>query len=262
LRGDLVSLTIPISKTTLLTGAAGGLGRAQGRALLDAGVNLVMTDIDSDALHRAQAELDPARERTIVLSHDVTSEGAWNDVIVSTLARFGRLDVLVNNAGISPFMSIEEASLQDWRRVMAVNSDSAFLGTKAAIGVMKSTGGGSIINIASISAKVTAPPVPAYSASKAAICMLSKSAALHCATQNYNIRINSVLPGPVATDMVVSFRNDPEHRAAYDRMIEGMPMHRLAEPNEIAKVVVFLALDAPSYMTGADIIVDGGFSCW
>jgi len=180
----------------------------------------------------------------------------------ATVARFGKFDVLVNNAGISPNFSIEDTTFEMWHRILSVNLDGAFLGTRIAIQHMKQWGGGSIVNISSIGAKTPSPASAGYCSSKAGVCVLSKSAALHCAVNRYNIRVNSVLPGPVATDMVNLLRDNPATRKNYDQMLAALPLARLATPAEVANTVVFLASDASSYITGADLVVDGAYSCW
>jgi NAD(P)-dependent dehydrogenase (short-subunit alcohol dehydrogenase family) len=255
-------VSVLANKIAMVTGAAGGLGCAHVRALLNAGALVAMTDLNRRGLEKLAGEVDRDGRSTLVLEHDVASEAGWKSVIGQTLARFGRLDIMVNNAGISPNFTIEDTTVETWRHVMSVNLEGTFLGTKFGIEAMKRSGGGSIINISSIGAKTPSPGSFPYATSKAGICTLTKAAALHCATQSYNIRINSVLPGPVATDMVAAWRDNPATRANYDQMLAALPLKRLAKPEEVAAAVVFLASDASSYMTGADVIVDGAYSCW
>ena len=250
-----------LAKTAIITGAAGGLGKAHVMAMLREGANVVATDRNIPALEILVKNLDAPEQRFLALQHDVTEEESWKSVVTATVERFGRLDILVNNAAISESQSIEETTLAAWRRTMAANLDGPFLGTKLAIETMRYSGGGSIVNICSMAAEITSAVNTAYSASKAGVRLLTKSAALHCAEQGYNIRVNSVSPGAIDTDMLKLLRDNPETRHVYDQMLESMPLKRLARPEEIANAVVFLASDESSYCLGTDMMVDGAFTC-
>jgi NAD(P)-dependent dehydrogenase (short-subunit alcohol dehydrogenase family) len=178
------------------------------------------------------------------------------------LRRHGRLDVLVNNAGIAVVAPLEQETLEGWRRTQAVNMEGVFLGTREAVRAMKGRGG-SIVNISSIEGIVGEPLVPAYNASKGGVRIFTKSVALHCAQNGYGIRVNSVHPGYVGTPLVANALGalPPEQAAALHRDLIGrIPLGRLAEPREIANVVLFLASDESSYMTGSELVVDGGYT--
>jgi NAD(P)-dependent dehydrogenase (short-subunit alcohol dehydrogenase family) len=168
--------------------------------------------------------------------------------------------VVINNAGISVPATIEDLTVEQFRKVLDVNLISCFLGTKLAIQRMKSTGGGSIVNIASNSTRNVVPLTASYSPSKAAVANLTKVAALHCAVQGYNIRVNSVHPGPTDTEMLSGGAGPATEIPEVRRLIDAIPVGRLAKPREVAEVVAFLASDAASYVTAAEIFVDAGLT--
>jgi NAD(P)-dependent dehydrogenase (short-subunit alcohol dehydrogenase family) len=174
---------------------------------------------------------------------------------------FGRLDILVNNAGISLPKTVEDLTVEDFRKVLDINLIGCFLGTKRAIQMMKTTGGGAIVNIASNSTLGVVPLTTAYSASKAAVANFSKVVAIHCAAEGYNIRVNSVHPGPTETDMLTGggaarATDIPQVR----QLINAIPLKRMAQPREIANLVAFLASDAASYMTATEVFIDAGLT--
>ncbi len=192
-------------KVAIITGAAGGLGRAQALLLAREGAKVVLTDIIETEPREIAGEIRRAGGEAIFVRHDVTSEQDWVEVIKQTLSLFGRLDVLVNNAGILMSKAITDMSLEDWRRVTSINLDSVFLGTKHAIGAMKKSGGGSIVNMSSVAGLVGMPAdSSAYCASKGGVRLFTKASALQCSKlgHDYNIRVNSVHPGFILTPML------------------------------------------------------------
>lgn len=242
-------------KVAFVTGAARGLGAAAATALAQQGHAVVISDIlDQVGEETAQRLRDAGHDATF-LHHDVTSATEWQSVIDATIARHGRLDVMVNNAGITLVRTIEDCSLADFHRVMDINFTSCFLGTQHAVRLMKDSGGGVIINISSNSTKDVVPESVVYSPSKAAVANMTKVVAIHCAARGYDIRAVSVHPGPMGTDMLLS---DPT--VPLDAIAAGIPMGRLGRPREIGEVVAFLASDSASFITGSEIFVDGGMT--
>ena len=244
------------SKVALVTGAAGGIGQATVGLFKAEGAVVVATDLRQPEADGGGADL--------ALRHDVALEADWHEVIKQTLNRFGALDVLVNNAGLGVTGSIEDTSLEDWRRVMAVNLDGTFLGLKHAIPAMK-TRGGAIVNVSSVAALVAAPQMAAYAASKGGVKALSRSAAIHCTGLGYPIRVNAVLPGFSDTGMLDGITGElsgalGEAARVKQKLAERQPMGRLGTPEEIARTVLFLACDDSAYMTGTEVVVDGGFA--
>ena len=178
------------------------------------------------------------------------------------LERHGHLDVLVNNAGIGVMATIEQETLEGWRRTQAVNMEGVFLGTREAVRAMKERGG-SIINISSIEGIIGEPLVPAYNASKGGVRIFTKSVALHCAQQGYRIRVNSIHPGYIGTPLVANAMGalpPDEAFALQQELISRIPLGRLGDPQEIANGVLFLASDESSYMTGSELDIDGGYT--
>jgi 3alpha(or 20beta)-hydroxysteroid dehydrogenase len=220
----------------------------------------MLTDILPERL-AATVESLQARGFTVAgHNHDVTQAEQWAEVLRATLSRFGRLDVVVNNAGITTATTIEDLTLEELRRVFDINFVGCFLGTQLGIRHMKDTGGGSIINIASNATRNVIPQTAAYGPSKAAVANLTKVAAVHCATRRYNIRVNSVHPGPTETEMLTGGAARAMDIPEVARLIESVPMGRMGQPREIAEVVAFLATEAASYMTGAELFIDGGLT--
>ena len=246
----------------LISGAAGGIGLATAERFAREGAAVVMTDIDYDRVAAQAGRIAGEGGRTLALRHDVTSEASWADVMAQAVDWLGRLDVLVNNAGIAEIASIEGLSLADWRRVTAVNLDGVFLGTRSAIGAMKQ-GGGAIINVSSIEGIVGEPLLGSYNASKGGVRIFTKSAALHCAAQGYPIRVNSIHPGYVTTPMVsgaAALMTAEEADMFLGDVISRIPFGRMGRADEIAGAIAFLASEDASYMTGSELIVDGGYT--
>ena len=240
-------------KITLVTGAGSGIGFAIATLFAEQGANVVLSDINVASLEAKLASLQHP-EKHLCQAHDVASEVDWERVVASALARYGRIDVLVNNAGIAAEGSIEDVTLDAWRRVMSVNLDGTFLGCKHAIRSMKQTGGGAIVNVSSVGALKASLTGPAYGASKAGVWNLTRTVALYCARSGFNIRCNSLHPGLTHTPMMD--RASPE---MLDRLKAGIPMGRLAEPEDIAQAALYLAGSESKYVTGTSLVVDGGY---
>lgn len=246
-------------KVCLVTGAARGLGLAAAEALLADGAKVMLTDVDAQA---GQAAADRLGRNASFRVQDVCSVAQWDETLDALATLWGPVDVLVNNAGIGEFASVEEVSLASWQRTLDINLGGPFLGTRAAIARMKGRGG-SIINIASIEGLVGEAGLPAYNASKGGVRLFSRSAAIHCARSGYDIRVNCVCPGFVDTRMVadalVALGPEAGGQVAADKLAR-IPMGRFATPKEIAPAIVFLASGESSYVTGTDLVVDGGFT--
>ena len=245
-------------KVALVTGAASGIGLATAELLLDEGAEVVLTDLEKCRSRPAMAALAP---RARFLALDVTREEDWIAATDAVASEFGRLDILVNCAGLALLKDIETTTLEEWRALMAVNLDGSFLGCKHAVRVMKDRGGGSIVTLSSVAGLVGAANLAAYSASKGGVRLLTKSVALHCARKGYNIRCNSVHPSfvdtPLLQSMIESAR-DPQKMQA--NVAKAAPLGRLALPSEVARTIVFLASDESAFTTGAEFVVDGGLT--
>jgi NAD(P)-dependent dehydrogenase (short-subunit alcohol dehydrogenase family) len=194
------------------------------------------------------------------LRHDVTSEGDWVAAVETARARMGGLTTLVNNAGVAVLGSVEDLSLAEWRRGMSVNADSVFLGSKTALPLMRDSQPGSIINISSISGLIAAHNFANYNASKAAVWLLTKSIALHCARNGWNIRCNSIHPTFIDTPMLKSLIGDRDEEATLAKLRRQVPLGRLGEPRDVADAVIYLASDESGFMTGSELKLDGGIS--
>ena len=244
-------------KVALITGGASGIGLATAGLLADEGAKVVLTDLVEPEANAAAV----AARRGRFYKLDVTRENEWIAVTDAVVSEFGRLDILVNCAGVSLLKDVETTTLEEWRRLMAVNLDGTFLGCKHAIRVMKERGNGSIVNMSSVAGLVGAANLAAYSASKGAVRLLTKSVALHCARKGYNIRCNSVHPSFVETPMLRSMltaARDPQKLEA--NYASAAPLGRLAKPIEIARTILFLASDEAAFTTGAELVVDGGLT--
>jgi len=244
-------------RVALVTGAAsaGGLGFAAARIMARQGASVFLTDIDGASAEARAAELRELGLAARAMPHDVTDEAAWSSVVAAAVEAFGKLDIVVNNAGIAVLRPMSEMTKEDWDRQLAVNLDSVYLGTKAALDQMRSQGGGgSIVNMSSVAGLVGVPGTAAYAASKAGVRVFSKTVALEAAREN--IRVNTVHPGMIWTDMQkVAIADNKE---VFDQIVQGVPMGRLGEPDDIGAMVAFLASDDAKYITGAEFVVDGG----
>ena len=246
-------------KVSIVTGGAGGMGRAIAELLAREGAKVTVTDINEPGGQTVVEEIKHEGGEAIFLKHDVTSGQDWSEVMRKTLAEFGKLDILVNNAGVLFARKIEDTSLEEWRRLMSVNLDGVFLGTKFAIAAMKRSGGGSIINISSTAGIVGESGLSAYCASKGAIRLFTKAAALECSKTGcgYNIRVNSIYPGTTRTPMTEALFRNP---ATKKKLEDSYPIGYLGEPIDIAYAVLYLASDESKFVTGAELVVDGGWT--
>ncbi|HEU0014938.1 MAG TPA: glucose 1-dehydrogenase [Longimicrobium sp.] len=249
-------------KTALVTGAANGIGAACARLLAAEGARVAVTDVEDDAGRAVAASIGQA---AVYLRLDVRQEDDWRAAMDAVRERFGRLDVLVNNAGITGFEAgfaphdPEHAALEDWRAVHRTNLDGVFLGCKHAIGAMRRSGGGSIVNVSSRSGLVGIPAAAAYASSKAAVRNHSKTVALYCAEQGLNIRCNSVHPAAILTRMWEPMLGDgPDRAERMAALVADTPLRRFGTPEEVAYAVLFLASDESAYLTGSEINLDGG----
>ena len=229
------------------------MGAAEARLFAKEGARVVIGDIREAEGSQVAAEIVESGGTALFVLLDVSREEDWRHAIETTLAAFGKLDVLVNNAGIGQVVSIEDISEELWDRVMAVNARGVFLGTKHAIPAMRKAGGGSIVNISSIAGLVGGGTSAAYVASKGAVRLFTKAAAIQHAGDG--IRVNSVHPGPIETPMNQEFFANPANRA--DR-IAKTPLGRIGQPEDVAYGVLYLASDESSFVTGSELVIDGG----
>ena len=249
-------------KTAIVTGAASGIGRACAERLATEGASVLVTDLQDAAGQAVVAEIVAAGGNALYRHHDVTDETAWVDVIAMAESSFGgRLDVLVNNAGIGRPAPLTETSLEHWRLLMGVNVDGMFFGMKHAIPLMKAGGGGSIINVSSVAGMKAYANKSAYCASKAAVIHLTKVAALECAASG--VRVNSVHPGMIRTPAWDNLGGlsggGQDDLPDLDAMAEAtVPMGFVGAPSDIANGVIFLAGDESRYVTGIGLVIDGG----
>jgi NAD(P)-dependent dehydrogenase (short-subunit alcohol dehydrogenase family) len=244
-------------KIALITGAASGIGLRTAERFAEEGASVVLADKSEEGLAAALASVRVigGEHRSIVL--DVTLEEAWIRAVKQIDEAFGRLDVLVNNAGYGRFQSIAETTFADWHAILAVNLDSVFLGTKYCLPLLARGGKSSIVNISSIRGLVAGLGTGAYGASKGGVRLFTKSTALECAAAGNGVRANSVHPGQVETPLLTAAMAGSERRRA---AVDLIPMRRMGHPTEIADAIVFLASDASGFMTGSEVVIDGGFT--
>jgi 3(or 17)beta-hydroxysteroid dehydrogenase len=247
-------------KVAMITGAASGLGKGAAKLLASEGATVILTDINEAQGKKAAEEIRRAGGEAVFMKLDVSNESDWGRVTEKILAEFGRLDVLVNNAGVELVKEIADTSLEEWRWLMSINLDGVFLGTKYGIRAMRERGGGSIINISSVAGIVgTFDDTAAYCASKGGVRLLTKAAALECskAGHDYNIRVNSIHPGVIQTPLVEALLKDKDIR---ERLKEIHPIGFMGEPIDIAYAVLYLASDESRLVTGAEMVIDGGWT--
>ncbi len=246
-------------KVAIVTGGASdpGLGRTTALFLAREGATVVVTDIDAEGADKTAADIRRAGGKAIALAQDVTSESRWQEVIASTASSYGRLDVLVNNAGIAVLKPIAELTLADFNRQITVNLTSVFLGCKYAMAQMKENGGGSIINLSSIAGLVGVPTGAAYSASKGGVRLLTKCVAIEGGPNG--IRCNSVHPGFIWTNMQAASVQASSQQAPRPAG-PAIPLGRMGQPEDVAHCILYLAADESNYVTGAEFTVDAGLT--
>lgn len=254
-------------KTALITGGASGIGAAAARRLAAEGARVALSDINLDG---ARAIAEEIGTNAIAIAHDVTDPDSWQAALGVVEAALGGLDILVNSAGIVTVGSVEETTLEDWRRVHAVDLDSIFLGCKYAVPLIArsvarqgggGSAGGSIINMSSISGIIAGHNLAAYNSAKAGVRHLTKSIALHCARKRYGIRCNSVHPAFVDTSMLDDIlRPGMSRDEGLERLAAQVPLGRVGTTGDIANAILFLASDESAFMTGAELVLDGGAS--
>ena len=241
-------------KVALISGGARGLGAAEARLFTSEGAKVGIADIREEEGRALEAEIRESGGEALFISLDVTDEQQWADAVDALVTAYGRLDILVNNAGILEHGLVEETTSEAWDRMLDINGKGVFLGTKAVTPAMRASGGGSIVNISSVAGLIGGLNT-AYNASKGAVRLLTKSTAVQYAAEN--IRVNSVHPGPTDTSMLDIFFSD---EGAREQRAAETPIPRLGEPNDVAYGVLFLASDEASYMTGSELVIDGGHS--
>lgn len=249
-------------KKALVTGAAQGIGASSAWALAKEGARVVLSDLNEAGAAAVAEEINGAYGEglTFAIRHDVTSEKDWIAAIEQTRALLGGLSVLVNNAGIVITGSVEDLTLEQWQRGMSVNTDSIFLGCKYALPLLRENQPGSIVNISSIAGLIASHNFANYNASKAAVWLLSKSIALHCAKSGWDIRCNSIHPTFIRTPILGDLVGDRDEDVVMGKLARQVPIGRLGEPEEVAFAVVYLASDESRFMTGAELKLDGGIS--
>lgn len=238
----------------LITGAARGQGAAEARLFAKNGARLVISDVQESALAKLGEELRGEGHDVIDIPLDVTAPEQWSTAVQEAETQFGRLDVVVNNAGLLSMAGVEDTELDAWNQIVAVNQTGTWLGMKAAVPALRRAGAGSIVNISSIFGLIGSGGAAAYQATKGAVRILTKTAAVQYAAES--IRVNSVHPGVIATPMI----DEELPQEALDGLLQGTPMKRAGNPEEVAACALFLASDESSYVTGAELVVDGGFT--
>ena len=244
-------------KVALVSGGSQGMGATEAKLFAREGAKVVIGDILDEQGRKVEAEISEGGGEATYVHLDVTQEADWSRAVETAVGKYGKLDVLVNNAGIGARpIKIEDLSQEDWDRIMDVNGKGVFLGTRAAIPEMRKAGGGSIVNISSQAGIVGMhASAPQYQASKGAVRLFTKAAAVQYAKEG--IRVNSVHPGPIVTPMSEWARSDPER---YQAVISGVPLGRYGQPEEVALGVLYLASDESSYVTGTELVIDGGWT--
>jgi NAD(P)-dependent dehydrogenase (short-subunit alcohol dehydrogenase family) len=254
-------------KVALVTGAASGLGKATAKLLASSGARVVATDINAEALDQVVDEIEASGGNALAFTHDVTNEAQWREAIELAATRWERLDILVNNAGISMFSLVTDLSFENWRKCIAIDLDSVFLGTKYALPLMRQGGGGSIVNISSMAGIVGFSNLSAYCAAKGGVRLFTKAVALECAALKDGVRVNSIHPGIIATPIFDTVSADASVRVGAvgngqidvtELANQVVPLGVPGRAEDIAQAVLYLASDASAYVTGTELVVDGG----
>ena len=241
-------------KVVLISGGARGQGATEAKMMANEGAKVVFGDILDDEGKKVEAEIAELGLEATYVHLDVTTEADWISAVETAVNRYGKLDILVNNAGILIRKSIEETTEEDWDRIMAINAKGVFFGTKHSIPAMRQTGGGSIVNISSTAGLVgSLDGSPSYTATKGAVRLFTKATAIQYAKEN--IRCNSVHPGPIDTEMIKDTMSDPKRM---ERRMQRLPLKKIGTVEDIAYGVIYLASDEASFVTGAELVIDGG----
>ena len=241
------------NKVAMISGGARGMGAVEARLFAQEGAKVIIGDMLEEEGRKVEAEINETGGECVFVVLDVTDEDAWQRAVDLAVSRFGKLDILVNNAGIYRAHTVEDTTADEWDQVMDINAKGVFLGTKYAIPAMRKAGGGSIVNISSVAGLTGSKQTTAYTASKGAVRLLTKSTAIQYASED--IRANSVHPGTIETPMTEEFLADPAMRE--DRM-DRTPIGRLGQPEDVAYGALYLASDESSFVTGSELVIDGG----
>ncbi len=249
-------------KKAFITGGAQGLGACFGRMLVDEGATVVLTDINFEAAKATAAKINETRQGSAVaIKHDVTNRDEWESALAEAADFMGGIDILINNAGIGTFGNIETESWEQWRRTQSIDVDSIFIGTQLAMPYLKKSQPASIINISSVAGMIADANMLSYNTAKAAVWMMTKSIALHCARTGYDIRCNSVHPvftrTPIIDPLVALGGGGDEGEK---RLVQQIPWKRLAEPEDIGYCILYLAADESRYVTASEFKIDGGIT--
>jgi 3(or 17)beta-hydroxysteroid dehydrogenase len=248
-------------KSALVTGGAAGIGKSIAEVFAAEGAIVIISDMNEQTGRKVADELCEKGGKALFLIQDVTREEQWQSVTDAIVKDYGKLDIVVNNAGVTDRGNVESISLADWKAVLDVNLNGVFLGTKYGIKAMKNSGGGSIVNISSIEGLIGDPNISAYTASKGGVRIFTKSSALYCAREKYNIRINSIHPGVIRTAILsdhIAASEDPE--AELQRLASLHPIGFIGDPEDIAFGALYLASNESRFVTGSELVIDGGYT--
>lgn len=243
------------NKVAIVTGAGGGQGKEEAILFAEEGAKVIVTDVQEDLVSEVVAEIESKGGQAIGFFHDVSSEENWEEVVQAAVEKYGKVDILVNNAGVAIQAALHETTVEQWNKVMAINLTGTFLGMKHVIPVMIENGGGSIINISSIAGLTGGSGASPYTASKGAVRMLTKAAAIDYAKQK--IRVNSVHPGYIETPMTSDMFKNEQMMAWF---LNNTPLPYLGDPRDIAYGVLYLASDEAKFVTGIELPIEGGYS--